>query len=160
MITKTASTCRHFIKTSTAASIGIPTIIPASALGKTGYVAHSNRIILAGTGLGTCPVRFVGDKGWVEAGDHLGTESSNRNLLKTLGDNQTRETDPVLHVRNFLHCVKTREQLVCNSTVVRFGHMACFTAAISWRLDCKVTFDPKIEGFVNDDEANRMRYYK
>jgi len=38
--------------------------------------------------------------------------------------------------------------------------MACFAAAISWKLDRKVTFDPKTESFVNDAEANRMRNYK
>ncbi len=111
-------------------------------------------------GLGTCPVRFVGDKGWVEAGDHLGIESSHPELLKDLRDNQIRGTDPVLHVRNFLDCVKTREQPVCNSTAVCYGHMACFAAAISWKLGRKVTFDPTTESFVNDAEANQMRGYE
>ena len=111
-------------------------------------------------GLGTCPVRFVGDEGWVEAGDHLGIESSHPRLLKDKLQNQIRGTDPVLHVRNFLDCVKTREQPVCNSTAVRYGHMACFAAAISWKLGRKVTFDPKKEEFVNDAEANRLRTYR
>lgn len=71
-----------------------------------------------------------------------------------------RGTDPVLHVRNFLDCVKSREQPACNSTAVRYGHMACFAAAISWKLGRKVTFDPKTESFVNDDEANDLRTYE
>lgn len=111
-------------------------------------------------GLGTCPARFVGDEGWVEAGDHLGIEASDSKLLEDMAENQIRGTDPVLHVRNFLDCVKSREQPVCNSTVVRYGHMACFAAAISWKLGRKVTFDPKTENFVNDDEANRLRTYQ
>jgi len=56
--------------------------------------------------------------------------------------------------------VKTREQPVCNSTAVRYGHMACFAAAIGWKLGRKVTFDPVTESFINDAEANRMRTYK
>ena len=111
-------------------------------------------------GLGTCPVRFVGDDGWVEAGDHLGIESSHPELLKDRLENQIRGTNPVLHVRNFLDCVKTREQPVCNSTVVRYGHMACFAAAISWKLGRKVSFDPKTERFIDDAEANRLRTYQ
>jgi len=111
-------------------------------------------------GLGTCPVRFVGDEGWVEAGDHLGIEASDPKFLKDKPESEIRGTDPVLHVRNFLDCVKTREQPVCNSTAVRYGHMACFAAAISWKLGRKVTFDPKTETFVNDDEANGMRSYE
>lgn len=111
-------------------------------------------------GLGTCPVRFVGDEAWVEAGDHLGIESSRPGLLKDMPANEIRGTDPVLHVRNFLDCVKTRKDPVCNSTAVRYGHMACFAAAISWKLGRKVTFDPKTERFINDDEANRLRTYQ
>ena len=111
-------------------------------------------------GLGTCPVRFVGDEGWVEAGDANRIESSNAKLLKNKPNGAIRGTDPVLHVRNFLDCVKSREQPACNSTAVRYGHMACFAAAISWKLGRKVTFDPKTESFVNDDEANDLRTYE
>ncbi len=111
-------------------------------------------------GLGTCPVRFVGDEGWVEAGDANRIVSSNAKLLENKPNGAIRGTDPVLHVRNFLDCVKSREQPACNSTAVRYGHMACFAAAISWKLSRKVTFDPKTESFVGDAEANRMRSYK
>ena len=93
-------------------------------------------------------------------GDHLGIESSDPKLLEDKLKNQIRGTDPVLHVRNFLDCVKSREQPVCNSTAVRYGHMACFAAAISWKLGRKVTFDPKTESFVDDAEADRLRSYQ
>lgn len=111
-------------------------------------------------GLGTCPVRFVGDEGWVEAGDHLGLSASHPELLEGRLKSQIRGTDPLLHVRNFLDCVKSREQPVCNSTAVRYGHMACFAAAISWKLGRRVAFDPKKESFVNDAEANALRGYQ
>ena len=111
-------------------------------------------------GLGTCPVRFVGEEGWVEAGDHLGIASSHPGLLEGRLKSQIRGTDPLLHVRNFLDCVKSRNQPVCNSTAVRYGHMACFAAAISWKLGRKVTFDPKKEIFVNDAEANALCGYQ
>ncbi len=111
-------------------------------------------------GLGSCPVRFVGEEGWVEAGDHLGIASSHPELLEGRLKSQIRGTDPLLHVRNFLDCVKSRSQPVCNSTVVRYGHMACFAAAISWKLGRKVTFDPKKESFVNDAEANSLCGYQ
>ena len=111
-------------------------------------------------GLGSCPVRFVGEEGWVEAGDHLGIASSHPELLEGRLKSQIRGTDPLLHVRNFLDCVKSRSQPVCNSTAVRYGHMACFAAAISWKLGRKVTFDPKKESFVNDAEANSLCSYQ
>ena len=111
-------------------------------------------------GLGTCPVRFVGEEGGVEAGDHLGIASSHPELLEGRLKSQIRGTDPLLHVRNFLDCVKSRNEPVCNSTAVRYGHMACFAAAISWKLGRKVTFDPKKEIFVNDAEANALCGYQ
>ena len=45
------TTRRTFLKTA-AVAIGMPTIIPASALGKNGSVAPSNRIVMGGIGLG------------------------------------------------------------------------------------------------------------
>ncbi len=111
-------------------------------------------------GLGSCPVKFVGDEGWVEAGDFKLMAASDPKLLKGKTYDQITGTDPVMHVRNFLDCVKTREQPVCNSKAVRYGHMACFAAAISWKLGRKVKFDPVKESFIGDKEANKMRFYK
>ena len=44
-------TRRHFLKT-TAVALGMPTFIPASALGRDGKVAPSNRIVVGGIGIG------------------------------------------------------------------------------------------------------------
>ncbi|MEO0452526.1 MAG: Gfo/Idh/MocA family oxidoreductase [Verrucomicrobiota bacterium] len=104
-------------------------------------------------GLGSCPVRFEGDNGWVEAGDFQKIEASDPGLITGKTYNQLRGTDPVDHARNFLDCVKSRKQPICNSTVARYGHMTCFAAAASWKLGKKVTFDPVKESFPNNDEA-------
>ena len=109
-------------------------------------------------GLGSCPVRFEGDEGWVEAGDNGEIAVSDPKLLEGVEYNAEHYgTDPTKHVRNFLDCVKTREKPVCNSTVARYGHVASHAAAISWKLGRKMAFDPATESFVGDDEANRMR---
>ena len=108
-------------------------------------------------GLGTCPVRFEGDEGWVETGDSgsiaLDPESlrSERKLFVLRG------TDPAHHTRNFLDCVKSRALTAAPPDVMRHSHIACHAAAIAWLLRRKVTFDPVKEAFVGDDEANRMR---
>jgi predicted dehydrogenase len=109
-------------------------------------------------GLGSCPVRFEGDEGWVEAGDFGKIEVSDKKLLEGMSyDPDLQGIDPIKHVRNFLDCVKSREKPVCNSTVARYGHVAGHAAAISWKLGRKTNFDPKTEMFIDDDEANRMR---
>ena len=46
------TTRRKFLKSAAGACIGMPALIPASALGRNGTVAPSNRIVLGGVGVG------------------------------------------------------------------------------------------------------------
>ena len=110
-------------------------------------------------GIGSCPVRFEGDDGWVEAGDFERIEASDPKILEGTHFEPLGGGDPLHHVRNFLDCVKTREKPSCNSTVARYSHMVYFAAALSWKLGRKLTFDPVTETFANDEEANRMLGY-
>lgn len=108
-------------------------------------------------GLGTCPIRFEGDLGWVEAGDHGKIVTSDPALLAAGKPSEMAGTDPSKHVREFLDCVKSRGKPSCNSTVARYGHIACHAAAISWKLGRKLRFDPAKEAFIDDAEADKMR---
>jgi predicted dehydrogenase len=110
-------------------------------------------------GMGTCPVRFEGEDGWVEAGDNQKIVASDPQWLEGKLANQLPGTTPDYHVRNFLDCVKTREQPSCNSTVARYGHMACFAAAASWKAGHKITFDPKTAILPDHDETNSLQSY-
>ena len=108
-------------------------------------------------GLGTCPVRFEGDAGWVEAGDSGKLAAHPASLLDGAPGPERAGTDPDEHVREFLDCVKSRAATSSNSANTRSSHVACHAAAIATRLGRKLTFDPATESFVNDDEANRLR---
>lgn len=109
------------------------------------------------TRLGTCPVRFTGDEGSVETGDQGELVVSSESLKKELTQTKrVRGLDVTQHARNFFDCVKSRNQTVCNPTVMRRSHIACHAAALSWILNRKLTIDPVSEKFVNDDEANRL----
>ena len=110
--------------------------------------------------LGTCPVRFVGDEGWVETGDSGGIEVQPASLKAELQDvTGKRESglDVATHSRNFIDCVKSRAQPAANSNVMRHSHIACHAAALAWVLNRKLTVDPVKEEFVGDDEANGLR---
>jgi hypothetical protein len=111
--------------------------------------------------LGTCPVRFVGDEGWVEVGDSGEIEVSSAALRAELQHTETKQAgsglDVSSHSRNFFDCIKSRAQTAANAKVMRHSHIACHAAALSWMLGRKLTIDPAREAFVNDDEANRMR---
>lgn len=110
------------------------------------------------TRLGTCPVRFIGDEGSVETGDEGEIVASSPALQKELSQiERVRGLDVSAHARNFFDCIKSREQTVCNPTVMRRSHIACHAAALSWILKRKLTIDPVTEEFIGDDEANRLR---
>jgi predicted dehydrogenase len=108
-------------------------------------------------GLGTCPVRFEGEEGWVETGDSGDVAVYPQSLLGQRKLYAIRGTDPAGHTRNFFDCVKSRRPTVANPDVMRSSHIVCHAAAIAWQLGRKMKFDPRAEAFVNDDEANRMR---
>lgn len=109
-------------------------------------------------GLGTCPVRYEGDEGWVETGDSGRIEVSSTALRAELPPPPDEPgTSPKWHVRDWLDCVKTRAQPATNADVAARSHIACHAAAIAWILGRKLRFDPVAEAFLDDDEANRMR---
>ncbi len=116
-------------------------------------------------GLGTCPVRFEGEDGWVEVGDSgnvvVSPDSLRPEIEKIFRKDPTNNLSfgecPRGHVRDFLDCVKTRTAPACNQNVIRSSHVACHASALSWILRRELEFDPVREEFLNDDEANRMR---
>ncbi len=109
------------------------------------------------TELGTCPVRFEGDEGWVEtgdAGDLITQPASLRNARVVSRESGLR---PVGHTRNFFDCVRSRAQPAANSAIMRKSHVACHAAAIAWELGRALQFDPVKEEFIGNADANRLR---
>jgi hypothetical protein len=110
------------------------------------------------TRLGTCPVRFVGDEGWVETGDEGEIVVQPESLQKELPDTKrVRGLDVSAHSRNFFDCIRSRGTTNANPDVMRRSHIACHAAAIAWILGRKLTIDPVKEEFINDPEANLLK---
>lgn len=109
--------------------------------------------------LGTCPVRFVGEEGWVEVGDSGGIEVHPASLKDELPElpAKTRGLDVTAHARNFFDSVKSRKATAANPQVMRNSHITCHTAALSWMLNRNLNLDPAQEEFIDDAEANRLR---
>lgn len=121
--------------------------------------ANDVKLILRNDGwlpLGSCPVRFEGETGWVETGDSGEMVASSPALL--VGKSARISGYPAnFHVRNFLDCVKTRSQPRANADVACQSHIACHAANIALFLNRKVVFDPQKNEFIGDEEANRLR---
>jgi hypothetical protein len=106
--------------------------------------------------LGSCPVRFEGDTGWVETGDDAEIAASSPSLLAGKGA-KIPGYPADFHIRNFLDCVKTRAQPRANADVACHAHIACHAANVALFLGRKLAYDPVKNEFIGDEEANRLR---
>ncbi len=107
--------------------------------------------------LGSCPVRFEGETGWVEAGDSGKLVLSSPELIAGREVAEIGGYPATFHVRNFLDCVKSRSQPRTNAEAACNAHIACHAANIAIALGRKLRFDPTKHEFVGDEQANRLR---
>lgn len=107
--------------------------------------------------LGSCPVRFEGTEGWVEAGDSGKLVLSSPALLAGRKVEEIGGYPATFHVRDFLDCVKTRSRPKGNADAACQAHIACHAANIAIFLDRKVTYDHHTNSFIGDEAANRLR---
>jgi len=121
--------------------------------------ANGVKLVMRGDGwlgLGSCPVRFEGDAGWVETGDNGDMVASSPALLAARGA-KVGGYPANNHIRDFLNCVKTRGQPRANADVTCHTHIACHAAGIAIFLKRKLAYDPVKNEFIGDEEANRLR---
>jgi len=126
----------------------------------TAHYANGVKLVIREGGwlpLGSCPVRFEGDTGWVEAGDSGKLVLSSPGLLAGRKVAEIGGYPATFHVRNFLDCVKSRGQPRANADAACHSHIACHAVNISMFLNRKLSYDPKENLFLGDEEANRLR---
>ena len=109
------------------------------------------------TRLGTCPVRFVGEEGWVETGDSGEIAVEPKTIKLPEESERVQGLDITAHARDFFDAIRTRGKTHANPTVMRHSHIACHAAAIAWVLRRKLRLDPVAETFIGDPEANLLR---
>ena len=107
--------------------------------------------------LGSCPVRFEGETGWVETGDSGKLVLSSPELLAGRTVAEIGGYPATFHVRDFLDCVKSRSQPKTNAEAACWAHIACHGANIAIALDRTLKYDPKKHEFIDDEQANRLR---
>ena len=107
--------------------------------------------------LGSCPVRFEGDAGWVETGDSGKMILSSPALLAGRKVAEIGGYPATYHIRDFLNCVKSRGKPLCNADVACSSHIACHACNEAIFLNRQLTYDPQKHEFIGDEEANRLR---
>ncbi len=111
---------------------------------------------------GSCGERFDGTAGWAAAADgYSKPEVSSPALLndfkQVIGDYVARTGRALDHMRNFLDCVKSRQEPVANPRVMHHSMTTVHAANVCMWLRRDLQYDPVKEEFINDDEANRFR---
>ncbi|MCK5861334.1 MAG: Gfo/Idh/MocA family oxidoreductase [Candidatus Hydrogenedentes bacterium] len=119
------------------------------------YANGTKLIIKKGLRFGSCPVRFEGEEGWVETGDSGEIETYPASLLSDRKYSGGYPADN--HVREFLNCVKSRQQPRSTAEAAHRSISACHCANMAVRLNRPMKWDPVKEEFIGDAEANRLR---
>jgi hypothetical protein len=100
--------------------------------------------------------RFEGSEGWVQytAGKIEASSDAIKNAV--IGPDELHLPVSENHYRNWLDCVRSREEPI---EPVEAGHRTasvCHCGNIAMRLKRRVQWNPETETFVGDDEANQM----
>lgn len=97
--------------------------------------------------------KFIGPDGWVEVRRN-GIHAEPKSLLETkLGPGDVRLIESIDHGQNFVDAVKARHDGVSNLADAVRSDIISHLCDIAIRLKRKVTWDPKQEAIVGDEEA-------
>src|SRR3982751_1010965 len=115
-------------------------------------------------------IKFIGTEGWIfvsrDASQTASDPTGRQTALKSLDASDPKLLDPqgvtvqlphsLSHHRNWLECVKSRQQPLAPAPVAHRANTACIVSWIAMKLARPLTWDAKTERFVNDAEANAM----
>jgi predicted dehydrogenase len=84
-------------------------------------------------------------------------KSTPENLVnRTFGPNDFRVYPSNDHARNGLDCIRSRKDAICTAEIGNRSATVCHLANIGYLLRRPLQWDPALERFVNDPEANQL----
>jgi hypothetical protein len=60
------------------------------------------------------------------------------------------------HSGNFLECVRTRKKTICDADIAHRAASALLLGGVAKQLERTLRWDPQVERFSSDDQANRL----
>jgi predicted dehydrogenase len=115
-------------------------------------------------------LKFIGDEGWIwvtREGETTSSDPANPGkAMPPLDASDPKLLDPTgvkvqlprseEHHRNWLECVRSRQTPIAPAPVAHRSGTACIVSWIAMKLGRPLTWDPKQERFLNDEQANSM----
>lgn len=112
-------------------------------------------ITLHATNKGENGVRFEGDEGWVFVSRGRIEASDQKLLEEPLPKDAIKLYESNNHAQNFVDCIRSRKQPICDAEIGHRSVSVCHLGNISLRLGGRrLHWDPAKEEFINDPEAN------
>jgi len=113
-------------------------------------------------------LKFIGDAGWIwvtrEGQATASDPGSNGTPLPPLAASDVRLLAPEglsvqlprsdEHHKNWLECVRARREPIAPARIAHRSSTACIASWIAMKLGRPVTWDPRVERFVNDNQAD------
>jgi len=121
------------------------------------YSTYANGVVLHTTNKGENGVTFEGENGTIFVSRGTITASDPKLLDEPLSSSATRLYASDDHMQNFVDCIRSRKQPICDVEIGHRSATVCHLGNISLRLGGrKLTWDPARETFVGDREATAM----
>jgi predicted dehydrogenase len=99
---------------------------------------------------------FEGSEGTLRVDRNLLQSDPETLLSAPLGDGDWRVAPTGSHLRNWLDCVKTRQQPICTAETGHRTATVCHLANIGYKLRRPLTWDPAKERFTDDEAAQAL----
>jgi predicted dehydrogenase len=102
-------------------------------------------------------VRFDGDEGWINLLDEGKIEAYPQSVLEGREVPRAGHYNVMApHIRNFLDCMRTRKPTASPPEIAHRAHTIAHCANLCARLGRSLRWDPEVELFLGDEEANNM----
>jgi predicted dehydrogenase len=117
---------------------------------------YDNGVQLITSNVGENGVKFTGENGWIFV-SRSRIDASDPNLLsEPLPDNSIKLYESNDHMGNFLECMRSGKQPICDVEIGHRSATVCHLGNISMLLGRKLQWNPDKQEFVNDRDANAM----
>lgn len=131
--------------------------VPKSAEVTCTYADGTKLVLLSRGAFAERFIRFVGTEGWIQVDDDTNIVAAEPMSLMKLRQMSARSwAHPGNHIRNFLDCIRSRQETICPPLKSHRATVIGHAANISLRLGRSVEWDPVAETFPKDEEARRM----